>query len=266
MNIYFKQLQISAVLIISALLQHTAFAATDPRFTLISQIQLRQAIEQTPISSPQHAIITARADVSGLQGEAYGSYTAIWAKKRHDANANLRRGIAALNYWLKVSALSQQPKDVTVQQELNLYSAARECLATSVKINPQSVDALVAYGYFSWQFDNRMAEGLGLLKKAARLNSKSARAHANLGSIYSNLSGNAYNPQEAKRELETAIQLSPNWAFPRWNLMLLHINTRQFQAAQKSLESYLSVVPASIHNDASVKEIQSAINKGLEKL
>lgn len=260
----FKQLPVGVLLTAFILLQHICVAATDPRFMGVNKDQLRQLIAKTPISSSQHAIITARAESSQLQREAYEGYTSVWRKRQRDPNANLRRGVAALNYWLKVSSLPQKQAGVTVQQELLLYTNAKEGLATAFKLNPRSVDALVAYGYFSWQFDNRMDEGLSLVKRAVQLNPKSARVRANLGSIYSNPSGNAYNPQLAKRELELAIQLDPAWAFPRWHLMLLQINTRQFRAAQSSLLSYRNIVPVSRRNNVSVREMQAAINNGLK--
>lgn len=258
-----KQLRFSLALALLFAFQHTAIATTDPRFVRISKDELRQAIATIPISSSQHAVITARADASRLQREAYEGYTTIWRKNQQDANANLRRGIAGFDYWMRVSSLPQQQAGVTVQQEIDLYTTTRQCLAEAVRLNPRSVDALVAYGFFSWQFDNRMDEGLAMVKKAMRISPGSARAHYSLGSIYSNPSGNAYNPQKAEQELELVARLNPTWASPRWDLMLLYINTNRFKAAQAALNSYLNVVPMFMRKSNSVEEMRIAINKGL---
>lgn len=232
----------------------------DPRFMPISMGHLKQAIEQTPIDSDQQARLTARADASRLQKETYETYTTLWKKNPSSAHANLRRGIAAQQYW---QHLFRSRRNAAPSQAYEVYKVARSCLAKAVQLQPKSVPANVAYGFFLWQYDNQMDEGLALVRKAVSLAPKDARAHANLGNIYSNPSGNAYNPQKAEEELQKAVALDSSYAYPHWLLISLYVNTKKFKEAQREMEAYLKLAPEGAAQDEKI--FQTAIDKGLGK-
>lgn len=231
----------------------------DPRLIRISEQELQRLIRQTPIESPQHARLAARAVSSGLQKVAYEQYTALWQRNRANGYANLRRGIAAQEYWRYTGRLGGQR--LPPQEEHELFRTARSCLSKAVSLLPDSAAAHVAYGFFIWQWGNQMGPGLNYLRKAARLAPEEARVHANLGSVYSNPSGNAYNPQQAEQALRKAIQLDSSYAYPRRLLASLYLNTKRYKEAQRELQAYLSLAPPG--TEKAVVIYQRAINQGL---
>jgi tetratricopeptide (TPR) repeat protein len=258
----------NGVLLVCALLWFAsclqAAQKKDPRYLPISAKELQQRVQKTPIDSPQHALLTARANIANLQKVAYDQYTAIWKRKPNDGHANLRRGIAAQNYWqhilhsTKISGTERFPALF-----YDLQRTARQCLHKASTLLPDSSSAQIAYGFFLWQWDNQMEKGLTLLKKAVSLSPKDARARANLGSVYAKRSGNAYDPQKAEEELKLASRLDPTYAYPHWLLVSLYINTHQYKNAQQAMQTYLNLTPPAARQG--MKLYQSVIEEKLGK-
>lgn len=235
----------------------------DPRLVVISQKDLRQLIRRTPINSPKHAVITARSRASHLEEVAYEEYTSIWRKTPDNAFANLRRGIAALNYSDRIGFVERGKAGLTLQQEAALSVTVRSCLAKAAQLQPNSAPANVAYGFFLWQYDNKMDEGLALLRETAAFAPKDARVHANLGNIYSNKSGNAYNLGKAEEELRTAVRLDRTYAYPLSLLISLYTNEERYKDAQWAMKAYLKLSPPRAKADMQI--YQTAIDAGLAK-
>lgn len=233
---------------------------SDPRFKSITAKELKQRIQETPISSPQHALLTARGRSAKLQKLVYEQYTLVWKKKLNDGHANLRRGIAAQNYWEHIRHTTKTRLPATFYE---LHGVIRGCLSKAVELMPNSPSANVAYGFFLWQWDNQMNSGLALLKKAVTLDAKDARAHANLGNVYANRSGNAYDPRKAEEELRLATQLDSTYAYPYWLMVSLYVNTKRYKDAEQALHRYLSLTPPSAAQGMRI--YQSAIDRGLNR-
>lgn len=238
----------------------------DPRLLPISKPQLQRLIQKTPLRSPEHLRLISRSGNSGLAQAAYLQYNALW-KKSNNAETNFLRGLAAQRYMNFLNDPFKKPANLQafLKQSNELHAITRSSLAQAVKLQPKSPTANVAYGFFLWQYDSRMADGLALVQNGVSLNPKSAGARATLGSIYANSSGNAYNPKKAEQELQKAIALDPSYAFPHWGLMALAVEMKEYQKAQREMSAFLKLAPDGTAQKPSVKLMQGVINKGLGK-
>ena len=123
----------------------------------------------------------------------------------------------------------------------------------------------MAYGYFLWQWDNNMTEGLALMKKAIAQEPTIATFHIILAEVYFNPSGNAYSLENMDKEIRTAMRLDPGYAQPHLFLVWLHLRKKQFAAAQKELQAYLSLAPSQIEQEDWLKFYTSQIAAGMNK-
>ena len=104
------------------------------------------------------------------------------------------------------------------------------------------------------------------MKRAAELAPNSPTVHATLGLVYSNSSGNAYNPQKAEQELRAAIRLDPVFAYPHLVLASFYTyDQKQYQQAQKELNTYKNLAPPPIVGGQNVEVLQTAIDRGLKR-
>ena len=110
-------------------------------------------------------------------------------------------------------------------------------------MQPDDAVTNLAYGFWLWQFGDEMGKGLGLVKRARRLDPNSVATIATLGAMYSNPSGNCYDIQDAERALRLAIQLDPSYAYPRWMLLSLLGDQKRFPEAKAQLDAYISMIP-----------------------
>lgn len=219
-----------------------ASAEKDKRLLPISQPQLIQAIRQTSITSAQQEQLISRARKSSLIDVAYNEYTLLAKKRPNSARATLLKGMTAEILW-------QQCMDPVARKRLssvpsgNFWRIAGSCFAEALKQTPGSSSANLEYGYFLWQFGNDMRRGLTLIQKAVALNPKDPRCHCILGLVYSNPTGNAYNLQDAVKELQRATELDPTYAFPHSLLASAYSQLKQKVDAQRELQAYTSLLP-----------------------
>ncbi len=214
----------------------------DKRLTAISTSQLQAMILHTPLNAPLQMEVLSRARHSHLMDVAYEEYTALWMQKPNDAFTNLLRGSSA--EYLESDGMEPALKDTyrRYAQE-NLFSVARDCLRKATQLAPNSAVANMEEGFFLWQFDEKLPEGIGYLQKALQLAPKNPRIHATLGDVYANPYGKSYNLQKAIAQLNTAATLDPTYAFP--HDLLANIYSRLGQSAKAKIErdKYQSLLP-----------------------
>ena len=230
----------------------------------ISQAELIKRIQKTPLSSPEHPTLISRAYMSQLQLSAYEQYTLIWRKHQNDANANYLRGIAAEDYWLWAGRPGAQGPKLSLA-ELNHYpSIIRTSLAKSVELAPNNARAKMSYGYFLWQYDNQMTDGLTLMNQAIKQNPSLPTIHTLLAEVYLNPSTKSYNVNSAEKEARTALQLDPSYARSHLILVRLYINKKQPENAQKELRAYLDLAPPELEQASWIKSYQTMIEYTLK--
>lgn len=212
----------------------------DARLLPIKEQQLKQLVQRTPIVSSEHLILLSRARSSRLTGFAYEQYTLLWKNRSKNAHTNLWRGISAPMYWRHSKSATPQKR---ASRSEDIFIVARACLAKAVELQPNSATANMEYGFFLWQYGNRVDEGLALLRKAALLAPRDPRAHTFLGLVYSNPTGNAYNLQKAEKALKTAIRLDASYAFPHELLASIYRRQGRHQEAQREMQAYRSLLP-----------------------
>lgn len=239
----------------------------DSNLLPIGAKELRELIQHTPADSAQHQTLISRAYVSGFAKEAYEEYAQLWKKQPNDAYANFLLGMAAERYMQYLTSPFANVKDRQkhFKEVNNLQEIARLHLSKTIRLQPKLAMANTVYGFFLWQYDNRMSEGLALVKKGVELDPKRSGGHSILGMMYANSSGNAYNPKRAEKELSTAILLNPLNSSPHEQLAWLYVNLRRYKEAQKEVQIYLSLVPESIAQSPGIKILKQAIDRGLNR-
>jgi tetratricopeptide (TPR) repeat protein len=248
----------------SAVLAAAATPAKDPRLEKITKQELQRIAQKMPLGSSGHTKLLSRASRWNLADVAYQQYTLIWKKHPESASANLLRGLSARNYMDSLSgSLRQKNTASALEQVASLHQVTRSCLSKAVRLDPNSFTANLAQGFFLWQYDNQMPEGLSLMQKAVKIAPNDPRGHATLGEVYSNRSGNAYNPQKSEEEFKTAIRLDRSYAYPLSGLVFLYVNAERYKDAQWAMKAYLKLSPPSAK--AGMQIYQTAIDAGLAK-
>lgn len=256
------RIQVLIAILLSMALSSLAVQTKDAATVPITEVQLRQLIQKTPLDSTEHSRLMARAQTSHLYKVAYEQYTLLWKAHPKDAHANLLRGVMAEEYWLG-STYRSTHINLTAKEQGMLFDTAQTCLAQAVKLQPNLTGANTAYGLFLWNYrSDRQEDGLSLIKKAVALNPKGIRAHVALGEIYSNPYRKAYAPQKAEAELRRAIELDPTYSYAHYTLIHLYLTLHRYQDAQKELQVYSNLLPANV-GVSTVKFYQQQIDRGL---
>lgn len=222
-----------------------ASAQQDAAMQPIDQKRLIQAIQNTPLKSPQQAKLMSRADASGLYQIAYEQYTRLWQRFPQDAYANLRRGEAAEDYWEYATRPDVHQLSIVAPQAQELFQVARDCLTEAKKRAPNNASTNLAYGRYLFWYGSQMPKGLSYIKKAIALDPKSYAAHATLGAAYAEHSGVAYNLPLAEKELKTAVAIDPTAAYPHWRLIRVYLDEGGQQNARRELQAYVKLTPPS---------------------
>ena len=99
------------------------------------------------------------------------------------------------------------------------------------------------YGYWLWQFGDKTAQGLSLLKEAVKLGPTNPRTHSMLGFVYAYEAGNPYFAKQAIVELTQATQLDPTYAFPHAMLADVYGQQHKVGQAEQERQIYKSLMP-----------------------
>lgn len=241
----------------------TASAAQrkDPRMIPISQQQIQQQVQHTPLRSHGHLETILKARSSGFAKTVYEQYALKQKQNPNDPYAKLWLGIAADEYL--DYAGSPFVNSLSSSQAYKFRQQVRSNLAGAVEALPNSALANARYGFFLWQDDNQMSKGLALVKKSVSLDPKEPVTHVTLARIYSNATGNAYDPAKAKESVDAAIRLDPSFAYPHWVKAGLHINSKEYDKAQRDMQAYLSLAPPTFAQNPAVKHRQSYLRTQL---
>lgn len=198
-------------------------------------------MSRTPINAQKQALLLSRANRWGL--EELGYQLAKQQARAHpkSADAQFLHGLAA-RYYAEYRFLNNRGAD-PVSLYTSLLPVIREQLHKAQNMNPKSALFNVGYGFWLWQFGDNMNEGLRLVKQARLLDPHHVGTIATLGEMFSNHSGNCYDPKQAEQLLRLAIQIEPNYAYPKATLMSLLYNQKKYAAAKQQFEAYTAVVP-----------------------
>lgn len=233
----------------------------DPRLQPIKREELLQLIAKTPLESKVHSKLISRARRSKLLGVAYVQYSNIWKAKPNNPYANYWKGMAAYQYEWQAGYASSGVR-ITGEQKLRLWDAARSGFEKAVELKPDFASANAAYGAFLFKIPHEERKGLALMKKAVKLDPKSAGLWRNLGEALINPYRDAYNPKEGEAALLKSAKLDPLFAAPHSALTRLYVETKRYKEAQHELQIYTKLVGA---KDAAptIKFFKPKIDKGL---
>lgn len=251
-----------AVLSLTAIVSFGIAAMGDGPLLPITQQELVQRIQKTPIGSAEHSNLILRAYDSHLLKTAYEQYTLIWQKQPNNASANLRRGVTAMEYWEYATkpAVNELPLSSPKADEIS--NAASICLAKAVELAPTSASANAEYGHFLF-YQGDESGGVAHLLKAEKLAPKNPTPHNLLGAIYASPNPPYFQPKLAEKELRTGMRLAPSDSYPHWVLAGLFLDMRQYSKAQIEMQVYLKLAPSTRAQETYVKQMQSWIARGL---
>jgi tetratricopeptide (TPR) repeat protein len=230
----------------------------------ITQQELIERIQQTPIGSSEHSNLIIRAYDAHLLKTAYEQYTLIWQKQPSNGSANLRRGVAAMEYWEYATKpfINELPLSSPKADEVS--NAAKVCLTKAVELAPYSASANAEYGHFLF-YQGDEASGVAHLLKAEKIAPKNPTPHNLLGAIYASPNPPYFLPKLAEKELRTGIHLAPSDSYPHWVLAGLFLDTRQYSKAQDEMQVYIHLAPPARAQESYVKQMQLWIRRGLGK-
>ena len=237
----------------------------DPSSQAISQQELQKGISQTPIESPKQMLLLSRASNSHLADFAYQQYMQILQNNPKNGYANLLAGMAAENDWdYKTNPTTGHLKPYAPEARA-LFDKMKNFLSQAIRLQPTSPRANAEYGYFLWRYDNATTQGFPYLQKAVQLAPKDSVAHALLGDALSNPYAKVYDPLRAESELQTAIALTPLYAYPHIQLVFLYLIQKNYKDAHTEMDTYLHLSPPDRPESKIVQILQQGINKGLGK-
>jgi len=141
--------------------------------------------------------------------------------------------------WVQLLVKSQQDRDMLgfafqryVVERVDAYNAKL------IRENPNHLEARIELGRTRFLM-GRFDEAVKQLRWAVRLNSRSAKAHYNLGKAY-----------EAKRLISkaedhyfAAIELDPHYFAAHMDLASMYMGAKDFQKAKKHLDQALNLIP-----------------------
>jgi Flp pilus assembly protein TadD len=237
----------------------------DQRLQPVKANELVRLIQETPISSKQHAVLISRASKSKLTAIAYQQYKIIQTRMQKNPDANLYLGKAAFEYWRYMDSPAQYAVYGHSNYPNTIFTVARTAFNRATELAPNSAMAKAELGFFLWQWGNSMDKGLAMLMKASILAPNDARVHVLVGDLYSNPSTSSYKPQKAEQEMKKAVELDPTYAYPHFLLAGLYIRLRQYQSAENELKSYFNLAPPSTIEEEWAKRLQSEIDEGLHR-
>lgn len=221
---------------------HQATGKADARLSLITSSELQKNITQTPLASPLQQQLLSRARQSHLIDIAYYQYTTLWKQHPNDPELNVLRGISA--EYLQSDSMKPELRQIyRLSEGQNLFSVASECLAKGVALRPASALACSEYGFFLWQFGNRLPQGLALLSKATKIDANNPHIHAIWGLVYANPDGGAYNLRKAVYELKVSSNLDPSYAFPHELLANIYTRLNQTVMAMYEQNKFQQLLP-----------------------
>ncbi len=255
---------LTAVFSFVAIISGDISAMGDAPLFSITEKELTQSIQQTPIKSPEHIKLIMRASASHLLKTAYDQYTLLWQKQPNNASTNLRRGVVAMEYWEYATKPTVNELPLNALQAGEVCNVARVCLAKAVELAPKSASANAEYGHFLF-YQGDEDRGVQLLKKAEALAPNASTAYELLGAIYASPNPPYYQPKFAENELRVAMRLAPLNSYPHWTLARLYLDEQEYSKAQKELQSYLKLAPPALAQEGYVKQMQSWIARGLDK-
>lgn len=251
-----------ACLSVFAILSAGYVAMGDISAPLLTQQELIQLIQKTPIGSPEQSSLIIRASDAHLLKVAYEQYTLIWQKEPSNPSANLRRGVVAMDYWQYATKPDINELPLSSPKADEVLNAARICLAKAIELAPKSSSANAEYGYFLF-YQGDMAKGIALLQKSEKLDPKNATPHSLLGAIYASPNPPYFQPKLAEKELQNAMRLAPSDSYPHWTLAGLFLDTKHYAKAQAEMQAYLRLAPPARAQENYVKSMQSMIAYGL---
>ncbi len=193
---------------------------------------LAKSIQETRLSSPQHEIYLLQSKNELFDKETYSIYHHLTKLRSANGYAMLWRGMAAFFFWQ--SRHLKQSADVEAQ-----LLEARDAFARCKVLIPNEPILLREYGFFLWQYDNQMSEGLKMMLKAISLHPKDSILHLLLGNVYSNRSGNAYSTVNSEKEYRLAVHLNPYNKEGHWGLAMLYFDQENYRAAQEQVTLYI---------------------------
>jgi predicted Zn-dependent protease len=240
----------------------------DHRYAPITEQQLRQLIEETSLTSSLHGQLISRAYHSKLAKAAYQLYSEQRAKNVENPYANLYYGIAARAYWsyglssnVNLFHIGSDESNLLKEEIGNSLCKANELSSDSPKLN---TSVIAAYGSWLFNYGKDAPEGINLLEQAAAADPQNAAIHAILGESYSHPYRGVYDLKKAEISLRMAIELDPSDSYPHYVFIRVYMDMKEFLDAQKSLDRYISLVPA--EQGAPVREyFQPDITKGLKE-
>lgn len=146
---------------------------------------------------------------------------------------------------------------------LDPVALARSCFAQAIKINPNSALINLEEGFFLWQWDGKMDEGLKMMRHALEMSPNEPIIHLRLSEVYANHSGNAYDLEKSLGELRTVLRLAPSLSATHADLVNVWIQKKNYTKAQSELQIYLHMVPERMKQSKWVQWKQQAIDAGL---
>jgi tetratricopeptide (TPR) repeat protein len=202
-------LLVATMLMVGCFLVHCADGANDRRALPIDRDEFTRGITSTTSDLSIKEDLISRAYYSHLADYAYDECTSHWKHHKHDAAWNFLRGLSArmLNSEQSMGA----PDDP-------LWYDAKNCLAEAYVLDPNSVPIMLEYGRFEFNYSLDRELGKKLIEDAARIAPDNPRVHAFLGEVYFTPDTRYTDINRAIQELNAAIKLDPNYAFPHREL------------------------------------------------
>lgn len=213
---------------------------------------------RAPLNAQRQAVLLSRANCWGLQKVAYRLSKKQAQKYVRSPDAQLVCGMA-MRYYAEDQFFNNKKNSVVLFGQMMLV--IRHQLSESLRMNPKSTLPNLVYGFWMWQFDGRMDEGLRLVKKAHSINPLHVGAIATLGDMYSNASGNCYDARQAEQMLKLAIKMDPNYAYPKVMLVSLLCKKKRYKEAKKYMKDYVKVIPEEFSESPSVRLWEKQISQ-----
>ena len=253
----------------------------------ITSLELSASIKSTPSDSTTHESILHRAYISRQSRVAYEEYTSLWLKFPNNAYTNLWRATAVMTLLMqqvvaqqaenlillptpldRSDVLAQSPSiphgaQSNIAKRLDPVALARSCFAHAIKLNPNSALINLEEGFFLWQWNDKMEDGLKMMRHALEMSPNEPIIHLRLSEVYANHSGNAYDLDKSLGELRTVLRLAPSLSATHADLVDVWLQKKNYKKAQSELQIYLHMVPEQRKQSKWVQWMQQAIDAGL---
>lgn len=222
----------------------------DPRVVKINAQQLKSLMSRAPTNAQRQSLLLSRARRWGLDELAYQLAKKQAQAHPKSADAHFLYGLAA-RYYAEDRFLNNRGAD-PVGLYNSLLPVIREQLHKAQSMDPKSALFNMSYGFWLWQFGGDVNEGLRLVKQARLLDPRHVETIATLGVMSANRSGNCYNLKQAEQLLHLAIQIEPDYALPKAQLMDLLYSQKRYAEAKQQFDAYMAVVPPELRKTPSM--------------